>query len=403
DLERAIELGEAALAATPEDHPDRPGRLVSLAGGLRALHLVTGKKNHLERAIDLMDSVLARTPTDAPEYFSYQATLGSFLSNRHDCLGDFSDLERAIELKEAALAATPEDHPVYVELQALVATDLPDRFLERGDIADIKRAAELWDNVVDRLSIGDSIRSYRYSQASICFRHWYRSGGPPDALRRAYELALHAVALDPGGTTLSPSIRRSYFAAADALRRSPLGIEISPGLHLRVAERLLVDQPEVAFGLAEDVAEHTELGSGEHADALCCMIAARAELLRLAPRIEETEAWAAEGRGLGPRAVTALQAAGQPASDIAEVLERCQTGLLAQLLDANRATLTRLKGSTDTRSFAGRYENAVYDLKRLRDHQRDPEKDAPPCKETSRSENGGCSGNRRDPRLIRMQ
>ncbi|WP_067456230.1 CHAT domain-containing protein [Actinomadura macra] len=65
-LERAIDLGEHAVAATPAGHIDLPQRLAALAGARLARHRLTRASADVDAAIDLGERALASVPVGDP-------------------------------------------------------------------------------------------------------------------------------------------------------------------------------------------------------------------------------------------------------------------------------------------------------------------------------------------------
>ncbi|MBU6290173.1 MAG: CHAT domain-containing protein, partial [Chloroflexi bacterium] len=102
DLDRAVDLDEAALARTPTDSPDRPMRLGNLAIYLSTRYALRGDPADLDRAVDLDEAALARTPTDSPDLPGRLGNLAIRLSTRYALRGDPADLDRAVDLEEAA-------------------------------------------------------------------------------------------------------------------------------------------------------------------------------------------------------------------------------------------------------------------------------------------------------------
>jgi hypothetical protein len=82
DLNRAIDLGDQAVTATPKDHPDHPGRLSNLAVALQTRFARTGQLGDLNRAIDLGDQAVTATPKDHPDHPMYLSNLGNALRTR---------------------------------------------------------------------------------------------------------------------------------------------------------------------------------------------------------------------------------------------------------------------------------------------------------------------------------
>src|SRR6185312_14564219 len=109
DLDRAINLGEQALAATPTDHSDRPMYLYNLGIALHDRFERTGRAADLDRAISVGEQALAGTPADHPNRAARLSNLGLALQARFERTGGAADLDRASDLFEEAVAAT---HPI---------------------------------------------------------------------------------------------------------------------------------------------------------------------------------------------------------------------------------------------------------------------------------------------------
>ena len=67
DLDRAITMNEQAVASTPDDHPDRAGRLNNLGIALQSRFERTGSMDDLDRAITTNEQAVASTPDDHPD------------------------------------------------------------------------------------------------------------------------------------------------------------------------------------------------------------------------------------------------------------------------------------------------------------------------------------------------
>ncbi|CUS11100.1 unnamed protein product, partial [Tuber aestivum] len=66
----------------------------------------------LQNAIDHGQEALTATPQNHPARATRHNNLGYLLSSRFERTGDLGDLQKAIEHAEQALAATPRDHPL---------------------------------------------------------------------------------------------------------------------------------------------------------------------------------------------------------------------------------------------------------------------------------------------------
>ncbi|MEV4095014.1 CHAT domain-containing protein [Streptosporangium saharense] len=151
DLDRAIDLGERSLAATGEDDFALAGRRARLATAYWRRHGhsadgpadgVAGRAD-LDRAIDLGERAVAGTPDDHADLPGRLAGLAAARLARHRLGGAPADLDAAVGLGERALAIVPEGHPGRSRLTA----DLCDAYLERvtggGPAPDPERLREL--------------------------------------------------------------------------------------------------------------------------------------------------------------------------------------------------------------------------------------------------------------------
>ena len=64
DLRAAISKAELVLSTTPEDHPDRGGRLNNLASILSDRYKQMGNMNDLQAAISNAELAFSATPTE---------------------------------------------------------------------------------------------------------------------------------------------------------------------------------------------------------------------------------------------------------------------------------------------------------------------------------------------------
>ncbi|KAF8419578.1 hypothetical protein EV426DRAFT_709805 [Tirmania nivea] len=132
---------EAAVEATPDDHPDQAGLLNYLEINLGRRYARTGNLQDLEAAIVQSKLSLKATPEGHTNQTIILNNLGNRLSSRYDWAGDLRDLEAAqrqqlsrrykragnlhdleaaiVHLK-AAVEATPGDHPDRATQQAAI-------------------------------------------------------------------------------------------------------------------------------------------------------------------------------------------------------------------------------------------------------------------------------------------
>ncbi|KAK2037004.1 TPR domain-containing protein, partial [Colletotrichum somersetense] len=149
DLEEAITLAREAMEATPEDHPDRAGRLNSLGVQLGDRFSRTGATADLEEAITIAREAVKATPEDHPDRAGRLDNLGSRLGDRFSRTGDMVDLKEAITFAREALKATTEDHPDRASCLNNLGVRLGDRFLRTGAIANLDEAITLAREAVE--------------------------------------------------------------------------------------------------------------------------------------------------------------------------------------------------------------------------------------------------------------
>ena len=110
-LQEATRLALVAVAATPDGHPERPGRLDTLGVVLATRFGKLGALEDLQEAIRRSEEAVAVTPVDHPDRAGRLNDLGNRLSTRFQRIGALEDLQKAIRLGEEAVAATPVNHP----------------------------------------------------------------------------------------------------------------------------------------------------------------------------------------------------------------------------------------------------------------------------------------------------
>jgi hypothetical protein len=96
DLNRAVDVADMAVNATPQDHPDRAGRLNNLGSWLGMRFERSGSMDDLHRAVDVSDMAINATPQDHPDRAGILNNLGSWLGRRFERTGSMDDLNRAL-------------------------------------------------------------------------------------------------------------------------------------------------------------------------------------------------------------------------------------------------------------------------------------------------------------------
>ncbi len=150
DLELAIRYGEQAVGPVSRHHPDLGDRLAKLALSCQRAYEVGLGTEYLKRAIDLGERAIAVTPEGHPGRAGWLGNLATsyidlgFVTDRTHV-----DLDRAIELGEQAVAAFPRGQAGRVRVVANLAAAYRDRLLDGGGGVDATRLHELAEQVGD--------------------------------------------------------------------------------------------------------------------------------------------------------------------------------------------------------------------------------------------------------------
>lgn len=113
---------------------------------------VRGNLNDLTWAIELLQAAVAATPVDDPHGPQYRNTLGTLLQQRYLHTGALADLDTAITLTQAALdavAADPDASSNLADYRTNLSSYLSDRYTHTRNAADLNRAVDLAQAAVD--------------------------------------------------------------------------------------------------------------------------------------------------------------------------------------------------------------------------------------------------------------
>lgn len=141
DLQKAIEMTQD-LAATDPAHPALGGIFNTLGDSFRDRFSQSGLSEDLENAIWAAEAAVRATPADHPDWIARVSDLGCYYSIRFDCLGNLDDLAKAITTSEQVVAATPADDPERGGRLCNLSYALHSRFERLGDEDDIQKAVE---------------------------------------------------------------------------------------------------------------------------------------------------------------------------------------------------------------------------------------------------------------------
>ncbi len=144
DLNRALELWQAAVRQTPPDSPNLPALLNNLGAGLSDRYRRTGAMAELEEAIRSWQAAARQTPPDSPNLPALLNNLGNGLNDRYHRTGALSDLEEAIHSWQAAARQTPPDSPDLPSLLNNLGSGLRDRYHRTGALSDLEEAIRVF-------------------------------------------------------------------------------------------------------------------------------------------------------------------------------------------------------------------------------------------------------------------
>ena len=140
DLEQAISKQADAINLTPDDHPDKPGRLNSLGNTLFTRFVHSGNLSDLDRAISRHSNSVDLTPdghSDKPRRLN---NLADSLIARFERLGNLNDLEQAIRDRRQGIQVTPDSHPDKPRCLNNLANCYRIRFEHLGESGDLEQA-----------------------------------------------------------------------------------------------------------------------------------------------------------------------------------------------------------------------------------------------------------------------
>ena len=144
-LEQAIQRHKEALDLTPDDLPARPLRLNNLGVALLAHYRRMKQRNDLEEAkVDLEQAIKAcqkavgTTPDDSPDLPIYLHSLAQVLQEQYALKRDLADLEQAIQRHEVAKAKTLPSSPNWPTILNDLGLALREHYEHTNKLADLE-------------------------------------------------------------------------------------------------------------------------------------------------------------------------------------------------------------------------------------------------------------------------
>jgi len=132
-MEDALHWARRALAAMPEDHPDRDTFHGQVATCLGQHYQMTGDLASLEESVRAARAAVAATPKDGPDQSIWLSNLAFALLLASEAAEEPSGLQEAADLARQAVARSPSSHPNHAGYQYAVGTILGTWYERTGD------------------------------------------------------------------------------------------------------------------------------------------------------------------------------------------------------------------------------------------------------------------------------
>jgi CHAT domain/Tetratricopeptide repeat len=196
-LNQSLALLRAALAATPEDHPNRASFLSNLGAMLLALFERTGDRSVLAEAVQVGRQAVAATPENHPDRADHLSNLGDALRTLFERTGDRTALTEAVQVGRQAVAATPENHPGRAIHLRSLGIALQMLFKRTGQLSDLVEAVQVGRQAVAAIPEDRPDRATYLSYLGGTLLTLFERTGDRSALVEAVQVGRQAVAAAP--------------------------------------------------------------------------------------------------------------------------------------------------------------------------------------------------------------
>jgi tetratricopeptide (TPR) repeat protein len=222
-LTTAINLWRRVLTLTPDDDPDRSGRLHLLGAALHSRFTMAGEFTDLEEAVIFSRQAVDTALPDDRFRAIYSAQLSEALRTRFTQFGDDPDLAQAITYARQAIPVIPDGDPLRPDYLLVLGLALRERAEHTGSIADIDEAVDVCREALATTLGDDAGRPRILSNLGVTLQTRFELTGDPASLRLEIDVLRSAVATtvpgDPGAgmylSNLSNALRTSFGQAAD--------------------------------------------------------------------------------------------------------------------------------------------------------------------------------------------
>ncbi|RYP20115.1 hypothetical protein DL765_002957 [Monosporascus sp. GIB2] len=197
DLNRAVDVTDVAVDATPQDHPNKAAWLYNLGTLLGMRFERTDSIDELNRAVNVASMIVEAAPQDHPSRVMWLNNLGLWLGRRFERTGSIDDLNRAVDVASMAVEATPRDYPGRAMWLSNLGIWLGRRFERTGSIDDLNHAVDVTDMAVDATPQDHPDRAGRLNNLGLWLGNRFERTGSMDDLNRAVAVEDMAVKATP--------------------------------------------------------------------------------------------------------------------------------------------------------------------------------------------------------------
>jgi len=348
DLNRALDLWEQAVKATPPDSPDLRMYLNNLGTGLGERFVRTGREADLEEAIRVFQQAVKATPPDSLDLPSGLNNLGTGLSDRFVRTGREADLEEAIRVFQQAVKATTPDSPVLPRYLSNLGTGLRDRFACTGREADLEEAIRVFQQAVKATTPDSPVLPLRLNNLGTGLSDRFARTGREADLEEAIWVFQQAVkGTTPDSPVLPGCLKNLGTGLRDRFTRMGREADLEEAIRVfrRACELGALSAPQAALAAAGSWGRWAVQRKqwGEAAEAYGSGLATGRQILARQLLRAHKESWLRDLQEMSGSAAYALAKLAHY-EDAVAMMERGRARLLAEALERNRRDLEQLPG-----------------------------------------------------------
>ncbi|MEU5893517.1 CHAT domain-containing protein [Streptomyces sp. NPDC047461] len=194
-LGRAVALAQQAVASTTDADPHRPKRLSTLALVLESRAIRTGARDDLDEAVRILRAVANARSADHPDRALHQANLGSVLRTCAELDGDPEIADEAVTASRAAVEALAPDHTNRAGMLSNLGAALITRFRHGGMLDDLAQAVDCQRAALTVLPADHADRTTVLMNLGSTLLTRFETDGRPADLDDAVNAARKAVTL----------------------------------------------------------------------------------------------------------------------------------------------------------------------------------------------------------------